>query len=374
MQRRARNDSDEDQKPAAVGANDGVANAPAAKRRRDSGDAELDWEVPMAFHQADTVTHDAAASLPQHSLDTLVQQQQLLLRQNRAAAAQAASLSHQQIHRLHAAASLASTNLPNTAARPSLLEQQLADLSCEGLFLNPLLQPQALSSISLTEQRLLLQQQQLLGRLPPATQLPSQSLLDSMGGLEALNPRPIAQAALSRGHQRLDPNTAARASFDILEPPTIEPGMSGKSPVFLYMSCDEDSLSEYQCLVRQQIQLFEASRIDVQSNAQGRNRAIVMGQVGIRCKHCAFLPPKHRARGATYYPTKLEGLYQAAQNLASGHLCEHCPHVPPQIRAQLLRLRERKSSAGGGKKYWGDGVRVLGAYEDEDGLRFGSQS
>jgi hypothetical protein len=152
-----------------------------------------------------------------------------------------------------------------------------------------------------------------------------------------------------------------------------DPNMAGRPPSVLYMSCDDDSLSEYQCLVRKQIELFEARREDVDSNAQGRNRPIVMGQVGIRCRHCTMLPPKHRARGAIYYPAKLHGLYQAAQNMASSHLCEHCQHVPPDIRSELLKLRDRKSSAGGGKKYWADGVRVLGVFEDNDGLRFGKR-
>lgn len=149
-----------------------------------------------------------------------------------------------------------------------------------------------------------------------------------------------------------------------------DPKLTGRAPTALFMACDDDSLSEYQCLVRRQIELFEAQRDDVESNAQGRNRPIVMGQVGIRCRHCRMLPPKHRARGAVYYPAKLQGLYQAAQNMASGHLCEHCQHVPAPLRAELLKLKERKSSAGGGKKYWADGVRVLGVREDEDGLRF----
>lgn len=86
--------------------------------------------------------------------------------------------------------------------------------------------------------------------------------------------------------------------------------LSGRAPISLYMSCDDESLSEYQCLVRKQIEIFEAMKDDVDSNAQGRNRPIVLGQVGIRCRHCTMLPPKHRARGAVYYPAKLQGLYQ----------------------------------------------------------------
>ncbi len=156
---------------------------------------------------------------------------------------------------------------------------------------------------------------------------------------------------------------AAAASADVSK-------MTGRRPLHLFMSCDEESLSEYQCLVRKQIQLFEARSEDVESNAKGRNKPIVLGQVGIRCRHCSVLAPKSRSRGATYYPAKLNGLYQAAQSMASGHLCYHCQHIPPDIRQELLILRERKSSAGGGKKYWGDGVRILGVIEDESGLRF----
>ena len=153
-------------------------------------------------------------------------------------------------------------------------------------------------------------------------------------------------------------------------PQDPDPSTTGRPPFVLYIACDDDSLSDYQCLVRRQIEVFEATMEDVESNAQGRNRPIVLGQVGIRCRHCAMLPPKHRARGAVYYPAKLQGIYQAAQNLAVAHLGVHCLQIPGEIRDQLNQLRERKSSAGGGKNYWADGVRVLGVTEGPDGLRF----
>ena len=149
--------------------------------------------------------------------------------------------------------------------------------------------------------------------------------------------------------------------------------LAGQATVVLAMSCDKDMLSPYQCLVRQQIELFEATQEDVNTNAQGRNRPIVLGQVGIRCRHCTFLALHLRARGCTYYPSTATGLYQASQNLASGHLCDHCKNIPSSVRGELCRLRERKSSAGGGKKYWADGVRSLGVFEDDHGLRFSKE-
>ena len=145
-----------------------------------------------------------------------------------------------------------------------------------------------------------------------------------------------------------------------------------RSPLLLlYMqSCDDDNLSSYQCLVRKQIEIFEAKDEDIESNAQGRNRPIVPGQVGIRCRHCSRIPPRHRTRGATYYPAKLNGLYQAAQNMASAHLGIHCQLIPDALRRDLTILRDRKSSAGGGKQYWADCVRILGVEESDGILRF----
>jgi hypothetical protein len=141
--------------------------------------------------------------------------------------------------------------------------------------------------------------------------------------------------------------------------------------LLLYMqSCDDDNLSSYQCLVRKQIEIFEAKDEDIESNAQGRNRPIVPGQVGIRCRHCSRIPPRHRTRGATYYPAKLNGLYQAAQNMASAHLGIHCQLIPDALRRDLTILRDRKSSAGGGKQYWADCVRILGVEESDGILRF----
>jgi hypothetical protein len=109
---------------------------------------------------------------------------------------------------------------------------------------------------------------------------------------------------------------------------------------------------------------------DIESNAQGRNKPIVLGQVGIRCRHCNMLPPKQRTRGSVYYPTKLEGVYQAAHNLAISHLGSYCPNIDACLREQMAMLHEKKSPSGGGKKIWADRAGVLGVFEDADGLRF----
>ena len=173
-------------------------------------------------------------------------------------------------------------------------------------------------------------------------------------------PRPLTATQASQQQQFQPPQIQATAS----QPQT-------RAPIALYLQCDDDSLTPYQCLARQQIQLFEATLADADAGTQGRNRSIVVGQVGIRCRHCGHLPLRERARGSTYYPSKLAGIYQAAQNMANSHLTQYCREIPKDIREELKSLGNKKSSAGGGKGYWSGGAKILGVIEDEHGLRFG---
>ena len=112
---------------------------------------------------------------------------------------------------------------------------------------------------------------------------------------------------------------------------------------------------------------FQESR----AAAQGRNKPIVIGQVGIRCMHCAYLPPDQRTRGAVYYPSKLEGVYQMALSMSNTHLCDTCPRIPNELQAQLRFLRDRKQIVSGtGKHAWAVRAEALGVYEDVCGLRY----
>jgi hypothetical protein len=85
------------------------------------------------------------------------------------------------------------------------------------------------------------------------------------------------------------------------------PAVARPSGIPLALSCDDDQLSEYQILVRKQLTIFVATQEDVESNTQGRKKQVVLGQVGIRCCHCAGFPLRQRGRGAVYYPAKLQG-------------------------------------------------------------------
>ena len=154
----------------------------------------------------------------------------------------------------------------------------------------------------------------------------------------------------------------------------------GRSRI-LHVPSDDDLLSPYQCLVRKQIEVFQASKEDIHASAQGRNRPIILGQVGIRCIHCGALPIETRSRGAVYFPSTLMSTYQTAQNMANSHLLKDCRHIPKAIREDLIRVRlrensesqnTRKSAFGGGRSFWARGLRTYhGVVETPDKrLRF----
>jgi hypothetical protein len=67
---------------------------------------------------------------------------------------------------------------------------------------------------------------------------------------------------------------------------------------------------------------------------------------------------------------QLNGVYQTAQNMALGHVLKNCNHVPESTRMTIVLLKEKKSSAGGGRKYWSDAAGVMGIFETDHGLRF----
>jgi hypothetical protein len=143
----------------------------------------------------------------------------------------------------------------------------------------------------------------------------------------------------------------------------------------LSLPSDTENLSEYQCLLRKQIVLFSVAAQDIQCSAQGRNKPISLGQVGVLCRHCSCVPPGMRPCGAVYFPAQLSGLYQASQNMAINHFSKSCQRIPESLREKLMKLKERKSTVlGGGKHFWANGALVIGVVEDDGKLVFAEEN
>lgn len=218
--------------------------------------------------------------------------------------------------------------------------------------------------------RALYQQAALPSNMPP-TDLQRQLAAGLVPGAASLPPTGIMGAdAAALGFPR--GITAALASLPGFRPTSYrQPVKATEGPV-LYLTSDDEILSENQLLLRKQIELFAADENDVNAITPGRRKPITLGQVGIRCKYCTHIPIHHRTKGAVYYPSKLKGIYQAAQNMAASHLCDACDQIDPFLKAELRAYQAGKSTSGhGGKQYWADSAKVLGVMEtEEEGLRF----
>lgn len=152
--------------------------------------------------------------------------------------------------------------------------------------------------------------------------------------------------------------------------PVSEAVLTGRPPIPLWNDYDETALTEYQCVLRKQIELFEANEDDLRGSAQGRNTPIRLGQVGIRCRHCSGMTKLARARGAVYYSRTVDGVYQVAQNMSKIHFVQTCLKVPRELREKLAKLQRVNNRASGGKEYWLESLKALGIYEDGNCVRF----
>lgn len=188
--------------------------------------------------------------------------------------------------------------------------------------------------------------------------------------------RQVSAGSRSTTTNNLTPDAFVSSSTDNAMTSSAPLELTNRFPVQLYLSCNPDHLNNYQVEIRKMIQLFEATPAYVEGQrVKGRNRAIVLGQVGVQCSHCGHIfPPQNRAKGSTYFPQKLAGIYQACQILSTTHLLDSCPNIPPHQREHLQELQKTsKASRTAGKDYWASTAEALGVYEDEHGLRFAKQ-
>ena len=157
----------------------------------------------------------------------------------------------------------------------------------------------------------------------------------------------------------------------MLESAAPQAGALEPLPRCLLLPIDERKISKYQCLLRKHIEAFEASQDDIDSHSRGRSRKVVVGQVGIRCRHCQG----RLAKGSIYFPGTLNGIYQSAQNMALHHInprdeASRCNAMPAEDISEFQTLLSCKSNIGGGKDYWSEAANMIGLVDTPNGIRF----
>ena len=144
---------------------------------------------------------------------------------------------------------------------------------------------------------------------------------------------------------------------------------------------DSSALNPLHCFVRRNVEVFIATKDDVAAPSPGRRTRVKIGQVGIRCIHCARLPTKNRVKRAVCYPPSISGIYHSVSNMKFDHFV-NCKGLSPEARLEFASLRNssnRRNSPGGNgnhgvtsstAQYYEDSAARLGLIDTEVGIQF----
>eukprot|EP00986_Skeletonema_menzelii_P011355 scaffold5819_cov148-Skeletonema_menzelii.AAC.10 len=149
--------------------------------------------------------------------------------------------------------------------------------------------------------------------------------------------------------------------------------------VTLAVAQDKHWLSDIDCFIRKQVEVFCANSTDV-SNAV-EYVPVTTGQVGLRCIHCA--KSQEGAQGnAVLYPHSVSGIYESVQELQRLHLHD-CPHLPTKLKSEISdtkesseqrEQREQREQSSALRKYYVQAAGALGLFDsDEGGVRSGGR-
>jgi len=144
-----------------------------------------------------------------------------------------------------------------------------------------------------------------------------------------------------------------------------------KGPVrLLALPGDRITLSETLCLVRENIEVFTATKEDVDAPAPGRKQAIVVGQVGLRCIHCRHTTKSsERVKRAVCYPSSIKRIYRSVIDMKLDHFL-HCKFVPVPLKDRLIALKANNTrSTGTTMQYFIKAASSLGMVDANSGVR-----
>ena len=144
---------------------------------------------------------------------------------------------------------------------------------------------------------------------------------------------------------------------------------SPSSRVLLSTPEDKQWLSDHDCFVRKQVEVFCATREDVEQ----ANRSAKEGQVGIRCIHCALSKQAAHQGGGVAYPASIVALYDSVREFQRTHL-EECSNLPADVRSRLVTAKGTSSLSSVLRNYFQMSAKSIGLVDTKDGIRATGQS
>lgn len=164
------------------------------------------------------------------------------------------------------------------------------------------------------------------------------------------------------------PADAARALADS----ALQSGSpSPTSRILLAIPNDKEWLPDTDSFVRQQVEVFCATKEDVDAAHHNKKLPIEEGTVGIRCIHCAL--SKLGDITQTYYPFSVTGLYEAVRDLHRLHL-DICKNAPEAVRSKLASIKELSPLTSVGRNYYVSAAKSLGLVDTKHGIRASGES
>lgn len=134
---------------------------------------------------------------------------------------------------------------------------------------------------------------------------------------------------------------------------------------------DHTVLSPIHSFIRQQIEVFEATEVEVQQPAPGRKNPIQLHQVGLRCIHCRDAPLRERVKRAVCYPSGVARVYHSVSDMKFDHF-NHCKRLPADVKVRLDELKDEKETKRRDKKAKGSGSSASTAqYYHDMALKMG---
>lgn len=143
--------------------------------------------------------------------------------------------------------------------------------------------------------------------------------------------------------------------------------------VLLAIPDDKNWLSDSDCFVRNNIEVFTANQSDVEKAAADKKYPIKLGQVGIRCIHCATASGGANC-GAVSYPYSISGIYESVREFQRLHLVA-CQHIPLDVKVRSEKIMGGSSSLSSVlRRYYVQAARALGLFDtQDDGIRAGGK-
>jgi hypothetical protein len=213
---------------------------------------------------------------------------------------------------------------------------------------------------------------------------------------ETKAPPPARRTSSSSGSKQVSPSEYAKLaspantntsdeSIFVLDRPTKESAKalayssmqegppSPLSRVLLAIPEDRDFLSDADCFVRRQIEVFCATKADAAVAQMEHKYPIHEGQVGIRCLHCSFSKTGNAAGHAVAYPYSINGIFESVREFQRLHL-EFCDNLPLPTREKLASLSGSTTLTSIQRKYYVLAARGLGLRDSRNGIEAGAES